>query len=63
MHLAAVTDRPPVPRTDLLREAMKRIRRMSVVVHFPALDDAQLRHLLDEVYRDTLDAIAPAGHG
>jgi hypothetical protein len=46
--------RPPVSRADLLREAMTRIRRISVVVHFPALDDRQLRNLLDEVYADTL---------
>ncbi|MEU9507130.1 hypothetical protein AB0D32_12705 [Micromonospora sp. NPDC048170] len=56
-HLSAVAEELPVSRTDLLREAMKRIRRMSVVVHFPALDGAQLQRLLEEVYRDTLEAI------
>lgn len=46
-----------MPRTDLLREAMKRIRRISVVVHLQALSDVRLHDLLSEVYRDTLEAI------
>lgn len=60
-HLATVASGFSAPRTDLLREAMKRIRRISVVVHFPALTDAQLRDLFDEVYRDTVDAISQDG--
>jgi hypothetical protein len=35
---------------------MKRIRRMSIVVHLPALDDGQLRALLAEVYGDAINA-------
>jgi hypothetical protein len=62
-HLTTVASRPSVARTDLLREAMKRIRRISVVVHFPALSDDQLRRLFNEIYRDTLGAIASKTSG
>lgn len=45
------------PRTELLRDAMKRIRRLSVVVHMPALDDNQLRDLLAEAFHDAATAL------
>jgi hypothetical protein len=57
VHLTAITAAPQVPRTYLLRQAMLRIRRMLIVVHFAALSDQQLTSLIGEVYRDTLTAI------
>ncbi len=56
-HLTEIASHPTVARTELLREAMKRIRRISVVVHLPALDDHNLHQLLHEIFAATREAI------
>ena len=56
-HLAAVNQNPLIPRTHLLRQAMRRIRRLLVIVQFQALNDHQLTRLLQEVYAETLEAL------
>jgi hypothetical protein len=42
---------------QLMREAMKRLRRLAVVISFGALDDDQLRELLEEVFADSATAL------
>jgi hypothetical protein len=60
VHLEAVSRDPAVSRTELLRQVMKRLRRISMVVHLSALDDRQVRELTGDVYRETLRAISGA---
>lgn len=44
-------------RTELLREAMKRLRRLSVIVTLSALDGRQLEELLTEVFDASIRAL------
>jgi hypothetical protein len=56
-HLAARTHDRAVPRTELLRDAMKRLRRMSVVLTLAALDNGELHELLTEVFEASSSAL------
>jgi hypothetical protein len=49
-HLVAISRHRSVSRTELMREAAKRLRRISMVVTLPALTDAQLQQLLTEIF-------------
>jgi hypothetical protein len=42
---------------QLMRDAMKRLRRLAVVISFGALDDDQLWELLEEVFADSAAAL------
>ncbi len=42
-----------VTRSELLRDAMKRLRRLLPVVSFDALDEQMLQHLVDQVFGDS----------
>ena len=73
-HLRMAREAPDLPRTELLRDVAKRIRRLSVLVTFAALDDADLEALVRETADEALKALlvsraakriarpAPAGH-
>lgn len=56
-HLAHIAAEPDVGRTDLLREATKRIRRISVIIPLSALGAAELSDLTNEIFADALAAI------
>jgi hypothetical protein len=47
---------------ELMRDAMKRLRRLAVLVSFGALDDEELKGLLEEVFATSADALRPPGH-
>lgn len=49
-HLRFVQENPSVPRTELLRQAMKRLRRISPVITLYAMPSADLGGLLDEIF-------------
>ena len=56
-HLAVLAEGSQCQGRTLLREAMRRIRRILVLVHFPAHTCPQLRHLLEQVHLDAVQAI------
>lgn len=45
-------------RSDVLRDAMKRLRRLNSFVSFSALDDRALESLVDQVMRESVRALA-----
>jgi hypothetical protein len=55
-HLERVRERPGLPRTEVMRQATKRIRRLASVLTIGALDDSQLAQLAGE----TFDAVVTA---
>jgi len=57
-HLRFVQENPGIPRTELLRQAMKRLRRISPVITLYALPAAELNALLDEIFGAALQAVA-----
>jgi hypothetical protein len=50
---------PATSRSDLMRESMKRLRRLLPFVSFDALDDVVLRQTLDGLFADTVRALEP----
>jgi hypothetical protein len=50
-HLRFVPENPGAPRTELVRPAMKRLRRISPVITLYALPVADLNSLLDEIFK------------
>jgi hypothetical protein len=56
-HLAWLKDHPGMPRTELMRQATRRIRRLSSVVTFGMLDDTELASEIAEVFSNAADAI------
>jgi hypothetical protein len=60
VHLAVAAANPGVARTTLMRDAMKRIRRMAMIVSFASLDDGPLRLLIEEIFTASLAAMARA---
>lgn len=55
--LKAVDGVPELPRTAVLRDAMKRLRRLLPLVAFEMLDADELRSMLDELFADTIRAL------
>jgi hypothetical protein len=53
-HLRFVLENPAVPRTELLRQAMKRLRRISPIVTLYALPAADLDALVEEIFSEAL---------
>jgi hypothetical protein len=45
-------------RSELMRDAMKRLRRLGGIVAFEALDSAQLEHICDSVFAETIAGIS-----
>lgn len=59
-HLRMARESRELPRTELLREVAKRIRRLSVLVTFPALADDQLEALVRQTADEALSALITA---
>jgi hypothetical protein len=58
--LEIIPDLPQeISRSDLLRDAMKRLRRMLPLMTFDALDEDMLQIQLEEVFRESLRHLAP----
>jgi hypothetical protein len=58
MHLAWVRDRPDIPRTELMREATRRIRRLTSVMTFAMLSDVELASVISDAFAGAARAIA-----
>lgn len=52
-HIRTIAVTGIVQSQRLMRDAMKRLRRLAVLISFDALDDDQLRELLEEVFADS----------
>lgn len=50
VHLRTLSSSAELASQDLMRDAMKRLRRLAVLVTFIALSDSQLREVVDEVF-------------
>jgi len=61
-HIRTVTVDGIVQSQQLMRDAMKRLRRLAVVISFGALDDHQLRELLEEVFATSAAALRISAH-
>jgi hypothetical protein len=59
-HIRTVTAHGIVQSQQLMRDAMKRLRRLAVVISFGALNDAQLAELLEEVFAASVAALQTA---
>jgi hypothetical protein len=46
-----------ISRSDLLRDTMKRLRRLLVMISFDALDEGVLRELIDSVFTESITAL------
>lgn len=46
-----------ISRSDLLRDAMKRLRRLLVMISFDALDEKVLRELIDSIFAESITAL------
>ncbi len=55
-HLRVVGRYPALPRTEVMRDAAKRVRRLASVLTLSALPDPQLESLLAEVFAVTVAA-------
>jgi hypothetical protein len=60
-HLDWVKRNPRLSRTELLRDAMKRFRRLTPFVALGALPDDELRDLIDGVFLASCRAMTPSG--
>jgi hypothetical protein len=56
-HLRAVAADTDISRTELMRQATKRLRRISVVVTLSALDDSALRELVEQVIAASMESL------
>lgn len=57
--LIALESGAGVTRSELLRDAMKRLRRLAPFVSFDALEQEQVQQLVDSLFVDSLDALQP----
>ena len=56
-HLRMVASDGTIPRTELLRQVAQRVRRLSMVRTFAALDDDELIDLIEQAALDALAAL------
>jgi hypothetical protein len=56
-HLRMVSTDSTIPRTELLRQVAKRVRRLSMVRTLGTLDDNELLHLVRQLADDALGAL------
>jgi hypothetical protein len=56
-HIRTIAANRIVQSQELMRDAMKRLRRLAVLVSFGALNDDQLRGLLEEVFDSSVVAL------
>ena len=61
VHLETLRANPGIPRTELMRDAIKRVRRLSSVVSLYSLPEGALQALVREAYVGAIDASRPAG--
>ena len=61
-HIHTIAANRVIQSQELMRDAMKRLRRLAVVVSFGALGNDQLRRLLEEVFATSAAALRTAGH-
>ena len=61
-HIRTIAANRIIQSQQLMRDAMKRLRRLAVVVSFGALGDDQLRGLLEEVFATSAAALRTAGN-
>jgi hypothetical protein len=59
-HIRAAANNRTISGQDLMRDAMRRLRRLAMIVSFVALDDDQLTALIEDVF-STSAAALPAG--
>ncbi len=59
-HLRITADDPSIPRTELLRQVAKRVRRLSVIRTFAALSDQELSLLVQQTAGEALSALRAA---
>ena len=58
LSLKTTSDRyKNVPRSELLRDTIKRLRRLMSVVSFDAVDESVLRDLIDETFNTSVHAL------
>jgi hypothetical protein len=56
-HIGTVATQQVVRSQELMRDAMKRLRRLAVVVSFCTMNDDQLRGLLEDVFNASAAAV------
>lgn len=61
-HIRTISANRIIQSQELMRDAMKRLRRLAVLISFSTLGDDQLRGLLDEVFGTSAAALRTAGH-
>jgi hypothetical protein len=61
-HIRTLAANQIVQSQELMRDAMKRLRRLAVLVSFGALGDDQLRELLEETFGASAAALRTARH-
>jgi hypothetical protein len=61
-HIRTIAASRIIQSQELMRDAMKRLRRLAVLVSFSTLGDDQLRGLLEEVFGTSAAALRTAGH-
>jgi len=58
-HLARVlAEKPKLPRTELMRQVTKRLRRLSVIVTLGVLDEDALRDLVGQLFTESIGALS-----
>ncbi len=57
-HLAVLAEKPMLPRTELMRQVTKRLRRLSVIVTLGVLDDDDLRELVGQLFAESIGALS-----
>ncbi|WP_007024503.1 hypothetical protein [Saccharomonospora iraqiensis] len=60
-HLKTIGNDKRLSRTELLREAAKRVRRRNAVVTFPALTDTGLSATISEIFEESASALLDSG--
>jgi hypothetical protein len=61
-HIRTVAANRIIQSQELMRDAMKRLRRLAILVSFGALGNDQLTGLLEEVFSESAAALRTAGH-
>ncbi|OHV43329.1 DUF6339 family protein [Pseudofrankia sp. BMG5.36] len=56
-HLGLVREKGSLPRTTLMREATKRLRRLTTILTLHAMDQADLHEVVQEVFLETAFAL------
>jgi Family of unknown function (DUF6339) len=60
--LTVAEQQPQFTRTDLLRDAMKQVRRLLPLVSFDALDEGSVQVLMGQIFHSTVDRLSRTQH-